>query len=182
MFAESLDLYKNIVSGTTPMENHKQDTRSFLMRCATFVIDEAYQLYMHDKKGFNDFLQIVLREAAYVRKNCVIIFLAGEMDCESIFRRRMFELFGTAYCATVSGMSTRLDSFSIIMPGGTLGDLRDFILFQLTDDEQLRASLGNITDEDVHMLLSICGDNLQSLDNLIERKAFSLNGSLCEFH
>jgi len=67
------------------------------------------------------------------------------------------------------------------MPRGTLGDLRDFILFQLTDNDQLRAKLGNITDEDIHLLLSICGDNLQSLQNLIASRAFSLNGSLYVF-
>jgi len=67
------------------------------------------------------------------------------------------------------------------MPRGTLGDLRDFILLQLTNDEQLRAELGGITDEDVRLLLSICGDNLESLDQLIEMQAFSLSGSLYAF-
>ena len=96
MFEESLDLYAKIVAGKVPMQNREQ--RVFLMPRATFVIDDAYRLYMDDRKEFNYFLQDVLREAAYVRKNSVIIFLTNEMDCLQVLRNeRMLELFDTAW-------------------------------------------------------------------------------------
>lgn len=71
-------------------------------------------------------------------------------------------------------MSTRLRRFTL--PRGTLGDLREFILEQLVNEELL-ASLGNITDKNVDLLLSVCGDNLQSLNTLMTETAFSLDGT-----
>ena len=56
-----------------------------------------------------------------------------------------------------------------------MGDLREFILEQLTNKE-LRQSYGHISPEVVNELLGVCGDNLQLLNLMISERAFSRDG------
>ena len=111
---EALDIYENVVSGNKPadfhekvteifqgprklrsvVENHKQ-TYSLVMPQATFVIDDAYDLYKDDPTKFDQFVQ-VLRDACYGQMNCKVIFLTGELNCLQVFCKEcMFVQFET---------------------------------------------------------------------------------------
>lgn len=74
-------------------ESRRKRTLPFVMPHATFVIDDAYRLYMDDPKRFDHLVQL-LRNTAYMSENCKVIFLTSEMDCERVFRQEcIFMLF-----------------------------------------------------------------------------------------